>query len=56
MKMVKLTEYEVKLIAKDRGIKNYQSMSREKLLSTFHKLERITENLSKCGLNKIVKM
>ena len=31
-------------------------MSREKLLSTLDKLERITENLSKYGLNKIVKM
>ena len=54
--MVKLTTYEVKLIAKNRGIKNYQSMSREKLLSTLDKSERITENLSKNGLNKIVKM
>ena len=54
--MVKLTEYEVKLIAKNRGIKDYQSMSREKLLSILDKSERITENLSKYGLNKIVKM
>ena len=54
--MVKLTEYEVKLIAKNRGINNYLNMSREKLLSTLDKLERITENLSKYGLNKIVKM
>ena len=53
---MKLTKYEVKLIAKNRGIKNYQSMSREKLLSTLDKLEHITENLSKYGLNKIVKM
>ena len=30
-------------------------MSREKLLSTLDKLECITENLSKYGLNKIVK-
>ena len=54
--MVKLTTYEVKLIAKNRGIKDYQSMSREKLLSILDKSERITENLSKYGLNKIVKM
>ena len=54
--MVKLTEYEVKLIAKNRGIKNYQSMSREKLLSTLDKLEHITKNLSKYGFNKIAKM
>ena len=31
-------------------------MSKIKLLSTLDKLERITENLSKYGLNKIVKM
>ena len=31
-------------------------MSREKLLSTLDKLECITENLSKYGLNKIAKM
>ena len=54
--MVKLAEYELKLIAKNRGINNYLTMSREKLLITIDKLERITENLSKYGLNKIVKM
>ena len=54
--MVKLTTYEVKLIAKNRGIKNYQRMSREKLLSTLDKSERITENLSKNGLKQIAKM
>ena len=54
--MVKLTKYELRLIARNRGIKNYQSMSREKLLSTLDKSECITENLSKNGLHKIVKM
>ena len=54
--MVKLTKYELRLIARNRGIKNYQSMSREKLLSTLDKSERITENLSKNGFNKIMKM
>ena len=54
--MVKLTKYELKLIAKNRGINNYLNMSEEKLLSTLDKLEGITENLSKYGLNKIVKM
>ena len=54
--MVKLTEYEIRLIAKIRGIKNYQNMSKEELLSTLDKLERITENLSKNGIHKIVKM
>ena len=50
--MVKLTTYEVKLIARNRGIKNYQSMSREKLLSALDKSERNSENLSKNGLIK----
>ena len=54
--MVKLTKYELRLIAKNRGISNYLNMSREKLLSSIDKLEHITENLSKYGLNKTVKM
>ena len=54
--MVKLTKYKLRLNARNRGINNYLNMSREKLLSTLDKLERITENLSKYGLNKIVKM
>ena len=54
--MVKLTKYEVKLIAKNRGIKDYQSMSREKLLVVLNKSECITEHLSKYGLNKIIGM
>ena len=41
---------------KNRGISNYQNMSRKKLLSILDKLERITKNSSKNGLNKIVKM
>ena len=51
--MVKLTKYELRLIARNRGIKNYQNTSREKLLSTLDKLEHITENLSKNGLKQI---
>ena len=54
--MVKLTKYRLRLIARNRGIKNYLNMSREKLLSTLDKSECITENLSKNGLNKIVKI
>ena len=54
--MVKLTTYEVKIIAKIRGIKNYQYMSREKLLSTLDKLERIAEKLSKNRHKQIAKM
>ena len=45
--MVNLTKYELKFIAKNRGIKSYQNMSREELLSTLNKSAHITENLSK---------
>ena len=54
--MVKLTTYELKFVAKNWSIKNYQSMSREKLLSTLDESERITENLSKNGLERIARM
>ena len=54
--MVKLTKYELRLIAKNRGINRYLNKSREKLLSTLNKLGRITKNLSKYGLNKIAKI
>ena len=54
--MVKITKHELRLTAKNRGIKNYLNMSRERLLSTFDKSEHITENLSKNGLNKIIKI
>ena len=54
--MVQLTEYKLRLIARNRGIKNYQNMSREKLLSTLDKSERITKNLLENGLEKIVRM
>ena len=54
--MVKLTKYELRLIAKNRGINNYPNMSREELLSTLDKLERITEDLLNNGYNKITKM
>ena len=51
-----MTENKLRLIAKNRGVNNYLNMSRKKLLSTLDELEHITENLSKYGLNKIVKM
>ena len=54
--MVRLTEYELRIIAKNRGIKNYLNMSREKLLGTIDKYDHIIENLSKNELEKIVKM
>ena len=54
--MVKLTTHELRLIAGKRGIKNYQYMSREKLLNTLDESERIFENLSQNGLERIAKM
>ena len=54
--MVKLTEYELRLIVKNGGIKGYQNMSKENLLSIFDKLERITENLTENKLNKFAEM
>ena len=51
--MVHPIKYELKFIAKNRGIKNYQNMSREELLSTLDKLEHITENLLKMGLSEL---
>ena len=54
--MVNLTTYKLKLIAGKRGTKNYQNMSREKLLSTLDESERILKNLSQNELEKIAKM
>ena len=54
--MVNLTTYELWLIAGKRSIKNYQNMSREKLLSTLDESEGILENLSQNGLQRIAKM
>ena len=49
--MVNLTTQELKLIAGKRGIKSYQNMSREKLLSTLDESKRIFENSLQNGLN-----
>ena len=54
--MVKITKNKLRLTAKNKGIKDYQNMSNKKLLRTLYKLKRITENLSKNGLNKILKI
>ena len=54
--MVNLTTNELRLIAKKRGIKNYQNMSREKLLSTLDESECIFENLLQNRLERIAKM
>ena len=54
--MVSLTTYELKVIAGKSGIKNYQNMSREKLLSTLDESECILKNLSQNGFKRIAKM
>ena len=48
--MINLTTCELRLIAGKRGIKSYQNMSREKLLSTIGESECIFEDLSQSGL------
>ena len=54
--MVKPTKYELKFIARNRGIKNYQNMSTEELLSILDESERILKDLSQNGLKQIAKM
>ena len=54
--MINLTKYELKLIAGNRGIKNYQNMSRDDLLSATAESERIIKDLSQNGLKKIARM
>ena len=53
--MIILSEYELRLIAKNRGIKNYRNMTREKLLSTLDELECNFRTLSERGFNQIAK-
>ena len=54
--MINLTKYKVKLIAGNRGIKNYQNMSRKKLLRTLNKSDHNFKNISPNGLERIAKM
>ena len=54
--MVSITTHKLRLVAKNRGIKNYKNMSREKLLSTLDELERNFNTLSETGLKQIAKM
>ena len=54
--MVKLTEYKQRETVKSNGTKNYKNMSKERLWSTYDTINRITETLSRNGLNKISKM
>ena len=51
--MVKLTKNELRLIARNRGIKNYQNMSREKLLSTLDESEHIFKDFSQNRLKRV---
>ena len=54
--MVNLTTHELRLIAGKRGIKNYENMSREKLLSTLDESEHNFKNISQNGLERIAEM
>ena len=54
--MVNLTTHELRLVAKNRDIKNYKNMPGEKLLSSLDELERNFKTLSEKGLEQIVKM
>ena len=51
-----MTKNKIKIIAKNKGIKNYQNMSKEELTSALDKLKSITENVSRNELKKIVKI
>ena len=58
--MENLTKYKLKFIVGNRGIKNYQNMSREKFLSTLNEsmgLKRIAkiQNLSQNELKQATK-
>ena len=53
--MVKLLTHKRRLNERNKGIENYQNMSREKLLSNFDESERIFENLSQNKLDRIAK-
>ena len=55
IKMVNLSEYALRLTAKNRGVKNYKNMTREKLLSTLDEIERNLNTISERELNKIRK-
>ena len=54
--MVNVTKYELKPVARNMGIKNYQNMSKKKLLRTLNKSDRNFKNISLNGLEKIAKM
>ena len=53
--MLNFTTDELRLIAEKRGIKNYQNMSRKKLLSTLDKSEGNFKNILQNELERIAK-
>ena len=54
--MLNLATHERRLVAKNKGIKNYKNMSGEKLLSTLYELQINFKTLSEKGLEQIAKM
>ena len=53
--MVNLATHELRLVAKNRSIKNYTNMLEEKLLSTLDELQRNFNTLLETGLKQIAK-
>ena len=54
--MVIVNEHKLRKASKDKGIIGYQNKPKKELLRIIYKLKRITENLPRNGLNKIVEM
>ena len=54
--MEKPTTDELRLIVEKRSIKNYQNMSRKKLLKSIDKSKLSFKNISQNGLKRIAKM
>ena len=54
--MGKVNEYKLRKTAKYKDIIGYQDKPKKELLRIIYKLKRITDNLSRNGLNKIAKM
>ena len=54
--MAKPTDYKLRKTAKRKGIIGYQNKPNKELLRIIYKLKRITENLYRNGLNKVIQM
>ena len=54
--MAKATEYNLRRTAKRKGIFGHQNKANKELLRIIYKLKRITGNLFRNGLKKIIKM